>query len=86
MVELDAPDQPVRGPDEQVLVKSFADSGLSFSNRNVVENLLNGLQEAALTHAQCPAEGGVSQNRLSLDLNKFLKVGETLQVVYRRIH
>jgi len=86
VVELDASGQPVLGPDGNEVVRGFAESGLDFRDYQLREKMLRGLQGAARTQAQAPAEGGVSQGKLSLDLNKFLKVGETLQVVYRRIH
>ena len=88
VVELDNsdPPQPLLGPDGQQVVRNFAVSGVPFDNYQLKLNLLDLLQKTSRDQAQAPATGGVAHGKLSLDLNKFLKVGETLQVVYRRIH
>ena len=86
VLELDSSGRPVLGPDGKEKATPFEMSGLDFGATDIQESLLRALQGAARTQAQAPNQGGVSQGKLSLDLNKFLKVGETLQVVYRRIH
>lgn len=86
VVDLDASGHPLLGLDGKEVVKPFAGSGLRFDDPELSSQLLNPMQTTARSQAQTPANGGISQGKLSLDLNKFLKVGETLQVVYRRIH
>ncbi|MBS2040606.1 hypothetical protein JST97_36805, partial [bacterium] len=85
VVELDSSGQPVLGPDHQPIAHSFSESGLDFNDPFLVGKLLEKLQDTARTQAQSPTESIMSAGKLSLDLNKFLKVGETLQVVFRTI-
>jgi hypothetical protein len=56
------------------------------SEQELEDNLLYPLNTALQQQAKASADQLVSKGRLSLDLNKFLRVGDTLQVVYRRIH
>jgi hypothetical protein len=59
---------------------------IPFEDEELNQNLLNALQTESRVQAQAPSGGGVSMGKLSLDLNKFLRIGDTLQVVYRRLH
>jgi hypothetical protein len=61
-------------------------AGISMQTGPAYDGLFRALQEKTQTEAAPQPQGAFSQGQLSLDLNKFLRVGDTLQVVHRRIH
>jgi hypothetical protein len=68
-------------------VTTLVAAGISFSRDELQAQLVSALNSATV-RAAAGASGalGLLQGKLSLDLNKFLQVGDTLQIVYRRIH
>jgi len=66
-------------------VTTLAGAGIPFNNNKLKDNLMDAMNSAARHQAQAAADQTVSEGKLSLDLNKFLRVGDSLQVVYRRI-
>ena len=66
-------------------VKRLPVPEIVFDSRDVLDGFKN-LQDVALNEAKPAATGNSSQGKLSLDLNKFLRVGDTLRIVYRRVY
>ena len=67
-------------------VTTLAAAGISFDNPQLQRTLIDALDAATVNAASASSNSYFGQGKLSLDLNKFLQVGDTLQVVYRRIH
>lgn len=68
-------------------VQSLAEAGISIaSSDDLSRYLIAGLNEVISTQAGGSSDQLIVRGKLSLDLNKFLRVGDTLQLVYRRIH
>ena len=86
------PDAPLlRENDFEVMpadgsVTTLAAAGVSFNNGDLQGKLVENLNSATVNATNASSNSAFSQGKLSLDLNKFLRVGDTLQVVYRRIH
>ena len=70
---------------EDGTVTTLAQAGVSLTTFDIKDKLLPGLQHAIASEAASQTTG-MSAGKLSLDLNRFLRLGDTLQVVYRRIH
>ena len=66
--------------------QSLAAAGISLETGPAADGMIIDLQKAATRAAATESSSVYSQGKLSLDLNKFLRVGDTMQVVYRKIH
>lgn len=67
-------------------VTTMAAAGIALDTGPAADGMVLELQTLATKAAQTESSGFYSQGKLSLDLNKFLRVGDTLQVVYRRLY
>ncbi len=67
-------------------IQTLAAAGISLTLDELQAQLVGNLNAAAVNAASTSGNAYFGQGKLSLDLNKFLRVGDTLQVVYRRIH
>lgn len=86
------PDSPLlRESDFEVVlangsVTTLSAAGILFDDDLLQFHLTDKLDSVAVKEAGALGKSGFSQGKLSLDLNRFLRLGDTLQVVYRRIH